>query len=127
MSDRHYADPEIIGPETEREERVRKGFWQTVAKAAGRIPFMDEVAAAYFCALDPATPLRVRAILLAALAYFVMPFDFVPDMLLGIGFTDDLTVLAAAIATVRGSMTEAHRAAARQALGIHGDKQQESQ
>ncbi|WP_237153246.1 YkvA family protein [Oryzibacter oryziterrae] len=127
MSDRHYADPEIIGPEKGREERVRKGFWRTVAKAAGRIPFMDEVVAAYFCALDPATPLRVRAILLAALAYFVMPFDVVPDMLLGIGFTDDLTVLAAAIASVRSSMTDSHRAAARTALGIDGDRQRESQ
>ena len=59
---------------------------------------------------------RVRATLLAALAYFVMPFDFVPDLLALIGFSDDVAVIAAAIAMVRGSITPAHREAARKAL-----------
>jgi uncharacterized membrane protein YkvA (DUF1232 family) len=113
---------EILGPETndekaaERERRVRSGFWQTAAKAARRIPFMEDVAAAYYCALDPATPTRTRAILLAALAYFVLPTDFVPDFIAGFGFTDDIAVLSAALAAVRGAMRESHYAAARRAL-----------
>lgn len=114
---------EILGPEVAdaeddagRSERVRRKFWATLRKAAGYVPFADDLVAAYFCALDPATPHRVRAVLLAALAYFVLPFDAVPDFLAGIGFSDDVTVLIAAIAMVRSHLTPAHREAARRTL-----------
>jgi uncharacterized membrane protein YkvA (DUF1232 family) len=112
---------EILEPGSEREQnrrekRVRKKFWKTAKKAARAIPFLDEVVAGYFCALDPKTPPRVRGILLAALAYFVLPLDFIPDFLLGIGFGDDLAVLATAISAVRSNISEAHRMAARRAL-----------
>ncbi len=116
MATRHYEDPEILGPEAQREARVRRDFWPVAKKAARAIPFMNEVVAAYFCALDPKTPLRVRATLIGALAYFVMPFDVVPDVLLAVGFTDDITVLAAAIAMVRSHISERHREAAKKAL-----------
>ena len=82
---------------------------------------MDEVLAGYYCALDPNTPTRVRGILLAALAYFVLPLDSIPDFLLGFGFTDDLAVLTAALTAIRSHITDAHRAAARKALAEHGD------
>lgn len=113
---------EILGPEADetrnagRERRVRSGFWKTARKAASRIPFMEDVVAAYYCALDPATPARTRAILLAALAYFVMPVDFVPDFIAAFGFSDDLAVLSAALATIRGSLKDVHYDAARRAL-----------
>lgn len=110
------SEPEILPPEDGEESRVRARFWKTVKKAVASIPFLDEVIAAYYCAFDSATPAPVRATLLGALAYFVMPFDVLPDVLLGIGFTDDITVLATAIALVRGNITEAHRQAARAAL-----------
>ena len=80
---------------------------------------MDEVVAGYFCALDPKTPAKVRGILLAALAYFVLPLDFIPDFLLGIGFGDDVAVLMAALGAVRSNITDAHRLAARRALADH--------
>ncbi|WP_421725938.1 YkvA family protein [Bauldia sp.] len=110
---------EILGPEEEdpkREQRVRRRFWATFRKAARVIPYTDEVVAAYYCALDPTTPNRVRGILLAALAYFVLPVDALPDFLAGVGFTDDLTVLVAAISMVRSHITPAHREAARAVL-----------
>ena len=110
---------EILGPEEDeasRAERVRRRFWSTLRKAARQIPFVDELVAAYYCALDPATPTRVRVTLLAALAYFVVPLDVVPDVLVGIGFTDDVTVLIGAIAMVGAHITPAHRDAARRAL-----------
>ncbi len=95
---------------------MRRDFWRTVKRAARQVPFMDEVVAAYYCALDRKTPLRAKGILLAALAYFVMPADAIPDVLLGIGFTDDIAVLTAAISAVAAHVTPAHRAAARAAL-----------
>jgi uncharacterized membrane protein YkvA (DUF1232 family) len=98
------------------EARIRGDFWRTARRAARQIPFMDEVVAAYYCALDGRTPLRAKATLLAALAYFVLPADSIPDILLGLGFTDDVAVLTAAITAVRAHITPAHRLAARQAL-----------
>src|SRR3546814_3525110 len=53
----------------------------------------EEAAAAWYCARDPETSMRVKATLLAALAYFVMPADFIPDFVAVFGFTDDATVL----------------------------------
>lgn len=117
MKTRSHPDPEIIGPADDHEARVRAGFWKTVRKAIAAIPFIDEVIAAYYCALDPETPTAVRATLFAALAYFVLPFDMVPDFLLGFGFADDATVLLTAIGAVRRHIGERHRAAARAALG----------
>jgi uncharacterized membrane protein YkvA (DUF1232 family) len=99
-----------------QERDVRARFWTTARKAARRIPFMDEVVAGYYCALDRQTPLRTRMLLMAALAYFVLPTDTIPDVFLGIGFTDDIAVLTAALAAVRAHVKPAHRKAAREAL-----------
>jgi uncharacterized membrane protein YkvA (DUF1232 family) len=95
---------------------VRATFWQTAKRAARQVPFMGEVVAAYYCALDSRTPLRAKGTLLAALAYFVLPADTIPDFILGLGFTDDVAVLTAAIAAVKAHVTPAHRLAARKAL-----------
>ena len=90
---------EILGPEEtgpddgKRSDSVRRKFWATFRKAARYVPFADDLIAAYFCALDPATPHRVRAVLLGALAYFILPFDAIPDFIAGIGYSDDITVL----------------------------------
>jgi uncharacterized membrane protein YkvA (DUF1232 family) len=109
---------EILGPEeeTRRSERVKRRFFGTFRKAARYIPFAEELVAAYYCALDPTTPHRVRAMLLAALAYFVLPFDSVPDLLAGIGFGDDAAILLATITLVRAHITPIHLAAARRML-----------
>lgn len=99
-----------------REENVRQEFWGTLKRAARHIPFIDELVAAYYCALDEKTPMRVKGILLGALAYFILPVDLIPDLFFGIGFTDDIAVLTAAITSVSAHITPAHRAAAKKAL-----------
>ena len=55
----------------------------------------------------------VRATLLGALAYFILPFDAIPDFLLGLGYTDDAAVLLAAFTACKTHITEDHRARAR--------------
>lgn len=103
------------GPQTDESE-VRAKFWHTAKRAARHIPFMEDVVAGYYCALDRNTPLRAKAILLAALGYFVLPADAIPDIVLGLGFTDDIAVLSAAVAAVRAHIMPAHRLAAKEAL-----------
>lgn len=117
--DGEILEPEHVSGEKTRgadEKSVRAGFWRTFAKAAKQIPFAEDLVAAYYCALDPETPSRAKAVLLGALAYFVLPMDAVPDFLALVGFSDDIAVLTLAIATVRNNMTEAHRIAARKSL-----------
>jgi uncharacterized membrane protein YkvA (DUF1232 family) len=95
------------------ETAVRRGFWQKARKTLGRVPFTEDAVAAFHCANDSATPLPIRVTLFGALAYFVLPFDAIPDMLLGLGFTDDAAILVAAFTAARMHITDAHRAKAR--------------
>jgi uncharacterized membrane protein YkvA (DUF1232 family) len=109
-----------FGDKVAGEDEVRANFWRTARRAALRLPLMEEVVAAYYCALDKKTPLRAKATLLAALGYFVLPIDAVPDFMLGLGFTDDIAVLVAAITAVRAHITPAHRLAARETIADQG-------
>lgn len=100
------------------ERRVRLSFWRKIARVGGKIPFAEEAASAYFCAIDRQTPMRVRATLLAALAYFVIPTDMIPDIVAMVGFTDDATVLLTALGLVQAHIKPRHQAKARRALGL---------
>jgi uncharacterized membrane protein YkvA (DUF1232 family) len=100
----------------ERERRVRRDFWAKLKRFAGQVPFVEDIVAGYFCALDPATPMRVRGMLLAAIAYFILPFDIVPDLIAGLGFADDAALVTAVLALVSSHITPTHRAAAARAL-----------
>ena len=97
-------------------ESVRKRFWIKLKQVAARLPFTEDLLAAYYCAFDKQTPRHVQIALLGAIAYFILPFDFIPDMMPVLGFTDDAAVLATAIRMVATNITEDHRAAARAAL-----------
>ena len=97
-------------------ESVRKRFWGKFKRVAARLPFAEDLLSAYYCAFDRETPRHVQAALLGAIAYFILPFDFIPDMLPVLGFTDDAAVLATAIRLVAAHITPEHREAARARL-----------
>ena len=98
------------------EERVRRGFWPKARRVAAKLPFAHDLLAAYYCAFDRQTPMQVKAALLGALAYFVLPADAMPDILPLLGYTDDALVLVTALRMVSGHIRDEHREAARQAL-----------
>ncbi|HEV2726709.1 MAG TPA: YkvA family protein [Solirubrobacterales bacterium] len=95
-------------------------FFAKLKRVGQKIPFAEDILAAYFCAVDPATPSRVKLVLLGAIAYFVMPVDFLPDLLPLVGFADDAALLLAAISQVAGSINEGHREQARAVLRDDG-------
>jgi uncharacterized membrane protein YkvA (DUF1232 family) len=97
-------------------ESVRRRFWIKFKQVVAKLPFAEDLLAAYYCAFDKQTPRHVQAALLGAIAYFILPFDFIPDMLPVLGFTDDAAVLATAIRMVSTHITPEHRDAARAAL-----------
>lgn len=97
-------------------DSVRRRFWIKLKKVASKLPFIEDLLAAYYCAFDKQTPRHVQVALLGALAYFILPFDLIPDMMPALGFTDDAAVLATVIRLVAGHITDDHREAARAAL-----------
>lgn len=98
------------------ESTVRRDFLPKLKQGLAHIPFAEDLLAAWYCATDSQTPLKVRGTLWGALAYFILPFDVVPDFIIGLGFTDDMAVLFTAISLVRNHLTPAHRAKAQEAL-----------
>ena len=119
MDDVKIGEILLPGEESDQEKRSRKvvaGFWPTFRRAFRQLPFSRDVVAGFYCAIDPASPRRVRGILLAALAYFVLPFDAIPDLLAVVGFSDDIAVLAAAISAVRAHLQPRHYERADKAL-----------
>jgi uncharacterized membrane protein YkvA (DUF1232 family) len=99
-----------------QERSVRAELLPKLRRTLARVPFAEDLLAAYYAVLDRNTPTAVRATLVGALAYFIVPLDFVPDLLLGLGFTDDAAILFAALRMVAGAVKEEHREAARRWL-----------
>ncbi len=111
-----YAVSRALIPVPGQEAYVKRGFWAKARRVAGKVPFLDRLVACYFSAIDPDTPLGVKATLFAALAYFVVPADMIPDLIAGFGYTDDLAVLTLAIQAVAPHITDAHLERARGVL-----------
>lgn len=107
-------------------ESVRRRFWRKLKRVAAHLPFAEDLLAAYYCAFDRRTPRHVRAALLGAIAYFILPFDFVADVMPVLGFADDAAVLATAIRMVSSHITNEHREAARAVLKRGVDEMEES-
>lgn len=98
------------------EQRVSRGFWPKIRKVAARIPFAADALSIWYCARDPETPNSAKGMILAALAYFVLPTDAIPDLVPALGFTDDAAVLAAVLAIIGRNLKSRHRDDARAAM-----------
>ena len=114
--DRPAADPSLYSPDALRAKLG--GF----AKLAGR-QVVEKALILYHTLQRPETPAAAKATIIGALAYFILPVDAIADFLPGVGFTDDLGALAAALVTVSGYVTEeVKRTAARQAAAFFGER-----
>jgi uncharacterized membrane protein YkvA (DUF1232 family) len=98
------------------EATVTSGFWPKFRKAASKIPFAADVLQIYYAARDPQTPTASKGLMLAALTYFIVPTDAVPDFIAGLGFTDDAAVIGAVIALLGRTLKPHHKLAAQQFL-----------
>ena len=77
-------------------------FWTKLkaqARAAGR-EVIEKALWLYYAAQAPGTPVWAKTTIYGALGYFIFPFDAIPDLVPALGYTDDLGMLAAALATV---------------------------
>ncbi|WP_240627416.1 YkvA family protein [Thermoflavimicrobium daqui] len=93
----------------ENERLVKKDFWWKLKKFAGKVPFTKDAVSMYYCAIDSKTPLYAKGIAFSALAYFITPVDTIPDVLLGLGLTDDAAIITAAITAIASNVTDTHK------------------
>lgn len=100
----------------EDDARVRDDFWRKLRRYAARIPFAEEAVAAWYCTRDPKTPSHIKAAAVAALAYFVIPTDALPDVLPTLGFADDAAMFWTVWQMISRYVTDEHREKAAEAL-----------
>jgi uncharacterized membrane protein YkvA (DUF1232 family) len=100
-----------------RIQDVQESFFLKARRLVGKLPFVPDAVAMYFCMVDPRTPFWVKATAAAALAYFILPTDFLADLLPLIGYTDDAVVLYTAIRKVHTHLTDDHFRKAHNWLG----------
>ncbi len=77
-------------------------FFSKIRKAclkAGR-DVIEKALWLFYVLQKPEVPFHAKQIVVSALAYFICPIDLIPDALLPLGYTDDLTVLSGALLTV---------------------------
>jgi len=105
---------DYVGDDEARNERVvREGFLAKARRSLGHLPLAQETVAMYFCLLDARTPIWVKAAAAAALAYFILPLDAMPDLLPVVGLSDDAGVIAATLTAIAAHITDEHRARAK--------------
>jgi uncharacterized membrane protein YkvA (DUF1232 family) len=95
------------------ENALRRKFWRKVKREFASVPFLEDALTAHYCAFDRHTPLHVKAVLVGAIVYFVLPDDIVPDSLPIIGYADDAAVLGMAIKLMSSHIKPEHREAAK--------------
>ena len=95
---------------TSDEAGLRRRIWRRLLREAASIPFLEDVITAHYCAFDRHTPLYVKAVLVGAIVYLVLPEDLLPGSLLGLA--DEAAVLAAAFKAVSSHIKPEHSEAA---------------
>jgi uncharacterized membrane protein YkvA (DUF1232 family) len=93
-------------------------FWDKLrrhARPAG-MRVVEHALQLFYAARHPDTPAWARAVIYGALGYFILPTDAVPDLIPGVGFSDDLGVLVMALTTIAMRITPEIREQARHRL-----------
>ncbi len=86
-------------------------FWDTAYRYAARLgrEVVEQALAMFYALQDPDTPAWAKSIIVGALVYLVSPMDAIPDMVPVVGLTDDIGVIAGAIATVAIHIKPEHK------------------
>ncbi|NYT58598.1 DUF1232 domain-containing protein [Alcaligenaceae bacterium] len=77
-------------------------FWQKLSPRAQSLSrgVLEKALYLYYAVQSANTPKWAKRVIYGALGYFIFPLDAIPDLAPLIGYTDDLSIMAAALATV---------------------------
>lgn len=81
---KHFSDDKLWG-------KLKK-----FAKKAGA-SVVYAVLLLYYTLQKPEVPMKTKTIIIGALGYFILPLDLIPDVVVGLGYTDDLGALGIAL------------------------------
>ena len=98
------------------EDGLRRKVWRKLRRGAANMPFIEDALTAHYCAFDRQTPIYVKAALVGAVVYLIVPDDLIPDSIPVLGVLDDAAVMAAAMKLFSNHIKPEHREGARRAL-----------
>ncbi len=76
-------------------EYVEENLWAKLEKGGKKISFARDIVALYNFMKDPFVRWHRKVIVIAALIYFIVPLDTIPDLTPFFGYLDDLGVITA--------------------------------
>lgn len=100
---KHYSDDKL---------------WKKIGKFAKKAgsSAVYAVLILYYTLQKPEIPVKVKATIVGALGYFILPIDLIPDVAFGAGFIDDIGVLTAALIQVAVHVDDEVKAKAKDKL-----------
>jgi uncharacterized membrane protein YkvA (DUF1232 family) len=101
-------------------KKAEAGFMAKMKKVFGLVPFARHALAMYYAMLDPDVPAWAKATIAAALVYFIVPLDAIPDWIIPLGYADDGAVVMGALKSVAIYVDDTHYAKADGWLGRAG-------
>lgn len=108
-----------------RRRYSERAFWRKLSglpRTAG-MAVVERAVTLYVVLTDRDTPMWARALVVAALGYFIVPMDAVPDAVPFAGLADDVAVMGAALAQLGRLVTPAVRGRVQRLLpeGLRAD------
>lgn len=100
-------------------QNMTENFIGGAKRLVGKVPFLQDAVAMYFCMTDSGIPAWAKGAIASALAYLLLPVDAIPDMTPLLGFTDDFTALMTAKNQINHHLTDYHYWQASEFLGYH--------
>lgn len=93
-------------------------FWEKLKSLAGKAgaKLVYYALVLFYTLMDPAVPVKYKAVIAGALGYFILPLDLLPDFLPFAGLADDWAALIAAVSYVVSAITPASKEKARAKL-----------
>lgn len=90
-------------------------FWTKTLKIIKNVSFgvIEKALILYYSAKDEDTPKWAKSVVYGSLGYLIFPLDAIPDILPGVGYTDDISVIIAAFSTVALYIKEEHKSLAK--------------
>ncbi len=93
------------------------GYFGTLGR---RMNFLQEAVILVYCLRDPRTPRFIRLVIIGAIGYLLTPVDLIPDVIIGLGWLDDATVVAGAMRLARKYILPEHVASAKRFIPFGG-------
>ncbi len=93
-------------------------FWKKALKIVKDASYglLEKALTLYYSAKDEHTPKWAKSIVFGSLGYLIFPLDAIPDIIPGVGYTDDVSVIIAAFSTVALYIKEEHKILAKEKI-----------